>query len=500
MGNPPWQEATIEENAFWARHYPGLRSLGQRDQEAEKERLRRRRPDLVLLYENEVRENQRLRKVLTGGTYPGMGTGDPDLYKAFCWRFWHLTAKKGGRVGVVLPRSALAAKGSENFRKEVYKHAANIDVTMLLNNQNWVFSEVHPQYSIGLACIKHGMPENESITLQGPYISEAKFYEGIGKKPAAFESFDVLNWNDSASLPLLPTEESIGVFAQLRKSPRLDLDVMGQWRARPDSELHATNEKPLMDLRSVECPNGFWPVYKGESFNLWNSDTGTYYAWADPEVVCRRLQRKRLRGGNNKRSAHSEFPLHYLKDRATLPCFAPRVAFRDITNRTNQRTVIACLVPPRVFITNKGPYLLWPRGDVKDQTYLLGILSSIPLDWYARRFVEINVNFFIFNPFPIPRPTRGNVLWQRVVQLAGRLACPDERFSTWADAVGVEYGPLAADEKEDMVHELDATVAHLYGLSEQQLEHIFETFHVGWDYQTRLDEVLKHFQKWRGRK
>ncbi|MDE2722627.1 MAG: hypothetical protein OXI59_04550 [Gemmatimonadota bacterium] len=85
------------------------------------------------------------------------------------------------------------------------------------------------------------------------------------------------------------------------------------------------------------------------------------------------------------------------------------------------------------------------------------------------------------------------------MQLAGRLACPDERFSTWADAVGVEYGSLAADEKNDMIYELDAAVAHLYGLSEPQLVHIYETFHEGWDYQERLDGVLQHFHAWRGR-
>ena len=55
------------------------------------------------------------------------------------------------------------------------------------------------------------------------------------------------------------------------------------------------------------------------------------------------------------------------------------------------------------------------------------------------------------------------------------------------------------DEKEDMIHELDAVVAHLYGLSESQLVHIFETFHEGWDYQARLDSVLRHFHSWAGR-
>lgn len=241
----------------------------------------------------------------------------------------------------------------------------------------------------------------------------------------------------------------------------------------------------------------FWPVYKGESFNIWEPDTRIYYAWADPEPVLQWLNDKRLKAGKSRRdSPHREFPLEYLRDSSTLPCFAPRIAFRGITNQTNQRTVIACLVPPKVFITNAGPYFLWPRGDEKDQAFLLGILCSIPLDWYARRFVETNVNFFIINPFPIPRPTRDNAHWRRVVDLAGRLACPDDRFKGWGKAVGVPHGPLTGEEKNDMIHELDAVVAHLYGLSEAQLVHVFETFHEGWDYDERLNGVLRHFHTW----
>jgi len=240
--------------------------------------------------------------------------------------------------------------------------------------------------------------------------------------------------------------------------------------------------------------DGDWPVYKGASFNIWNPDTGTYYAWADPQPALDRLQQKRATSGKN--SVHREFPAEYLHDPSTLPCFRPRIAFRDVTGRTAQRTVIACLVPPKVFITNKGPYFLWPRGDKKDEAFLLGILCSIPLDWYARRFVELNVNFFIINSFPIPRPERDDPRWQRVVALAGRLACPDERFAEWAKAVGVACGPLAADEKQDMIHELDAVAARLYGLDERQLVHVFRTFHESWDHRSRLEGVLRHFRNW----
>ena len=439
LGNPPWQEATIEEHAFWARHFPGLRSMTARRRESEMRRLREERPDLVSLYERELEETTRMRKALVSGAYPGMGTGDPDLYKAFCWRFWRLTSADGGRIGVVLPRSALAAKGSTEFRKMMFDEAARVDVTMLVNNRQWVFQEVHPQYSIGLVCVKHGEVKEKSIYLRGPYASRCKFEAGVVKEPAAFYNTAVRNWNDSVSLPLLPHEESVDVFAQLRKVPRLDLDVAGQWRARPDSELHATAQKPLMDLVSKECPDGFWPVYKGESFDLWTPDTGTYYAWADPEPVMEWIQSKRLRGGRNRRSPHSEFSPDHLGNRETLPCFAPRVAFRDVSRATDTRTVRVALVPPEVFITNKGPYFLWPRGEETDQAFLLGVLASIPLDWYARRFVEVNLNYFILNPFPIPRPDRENAYWQRVVELAGRLACPEDRFAAWAETVGVDF-------------------------------------------------------------
>jgi hypothetical protein len=177
----------------------------------------------------------------------------------------------------------------------------------------------------------------------------------------------------------------------------------------------------------------------------------------------------------------------------------PRIAFHDVARNTDTRTVKVALIPPKVFITNKGPYFLFPRGDQRDEAFLLGILASIPLDWYARRFVELNLNFFILNPFPIPRPTRNDPLWQRTVALAGRLACPDKRFAKWGKAVGVEYGKLDANEKDDMIAELDAVVAHLYGLTEPQLTHIFETFHEGWDYQPRLKAVMKHYKNWASR-
>jgi hypothetical protein len=496
LGNPPWEEATLERHAFWARHFPGLRALRPREREAELAKLEEERPDLLKQYEAELADAQATRDALMSGGYAGMGTGDPDLYKGFTWRFLTLAAAEGGRIGVVLPRSAMNAKGSEDFRKTLFKTARTLDVCMLLNSGRWLF-DMEPRYTVGLVAIEKRPTGTEAdVLLRGPFPSLARFNAGATKPPYVLKAADVQAWTDSASLPLLPSEQSMEVFVQLRKAPRLDLNQPGQWRVRPHRELDATNDRALMDLESEDCPKGFWPVFTGESFDLWTPDTGSYFGWADPDELVPYLFQKRQRGGRLASSPFSEFDRRALQDKRTLPCMNPRIAFRDVTNRTNRRTTVVALLPPKVFLTNKAPYLLWPRGDEQDQAFLLGVLSSIPLDWYARRFVETNMNFFIFNPLPVPRPPRTSRLWQRCVAVAGRLASPDRRFAAWARAVGVDCGPLDDGEKYDAIAELDAVVAHLYGLSEAQLVHVFETFHEGWDFASRLKAVLKHFHAW----
>ena len=150
--------------------------------------------------------------------------------------------------------------------------------------------------------------------------------------PAEFTGEEVRGWTDTASLPLLPTEQSLEVFVQLRKAPRLDLVDTNSWRARPHTELHATNDKGLMDLKSESRPRGFWPVFAGESFDIWVPDTGRYYAWANLHEVVEHLQAKRLRGQRLTTSPYFEFqhekPDAWWRNKNTLPCYQPRVVPR----------------------------------------------------------------------------------------------------------------------------------------------------------------------------
>jgi hypothetical protein len=490
LGNPPWEEVMVEEPKFWLRVRPGLLGLKPAELKAEIARLRSERADLLPELQREIDAVDALRKVLLSGPYPGLGTGDVDLYQAFAWRYWHLL-REGGTLALITPRSLLNAAGTAEWRRSVLPFARS-EIVGLLNNRQWVFL-IHPQYSMSLSAITK--TPSGKVEIAGPFASEADFLAGR-------DSLGVLDFaalseaSENAALPNLPDAAAVEIFAQLRKSPRLDERRRG-WDFRPVAEFHATNDRPTFDA-GPEKP-GLLPVRGGAGFDLWTPETNEIYAWANLDTVRAALQAKRRRQIGLKSSAFYGKPDAWAADPMTLPFRHPRIAFRDVTNATNTRTSVAALVPPETLLVNSAPWLFAYDGDPRAEAYLIGVVSSIPLDWYARKYVELHMNLHIFNGLPIPTYRPGTVLVDRAVHIAGSLAAVDGRYRDWAAEVGVEVGS-AKDEpmKSGLVAELDALVSLLYGLTEDQVQHVFATFHRGWDYQERLDAVLEHYAKWKG--
>ena len=97
----------------------------------------------------------------------------------------------------------------------------------------------------------------------------------------------------------------------------------------------------------------------------------------------------------------------------------------------------------------------------------------------------------------VPNPSISEKKFQRVVNISGRLAAVDNRFASWAEKVGVPVGSVKSQtEKESLLAELDAVVAHLYGFDTDDLEVIWDTFHTTVDHLPNLDAVLDHFERW----
>ncbi len=509
LGNPPWDKIFADESVFWTRYISGFKGYPQDERKKLVKQRKEDYPTLVDLLEQEKDKQQRLLTVLNRGTYgekdKGFGSGHPDLHKVFAWRYWQLLVEpqgernQGGHLGIVVPRSLLNSEGSKGFRKTIFRSTQYISITTILNKNKWCFTDLHGQYVVVLLAFQKNLQGSDAIIAMHPVCDNRPTFDTLASAiPIEIKMSEATKSNTTATLPSFTSPHSPAVFSKLRLSPSLGLDDPSSWRTRPYQELNATTDQPFMDMKMKQSSKDKWPVYKGESFDIWQADTGSYYAWAQPQPIMDMLQRKRLRRVKN--SPSSEFSIEDIKKPETLPCLSPRIAFRLITNATNTRTMICSLIPPKVFCQNSAPVFLFPRGDEREQTYLLGILCSRPLDWFARRFVELNMNHHIINNFPIPRPSRADPLRLRVIELAGLLACQDARLQAWATTIGVASAPLDEVKKQEMTTELDAIAAHLYGLSREQLKHIFATFHEGWqsrpDYKPTLAQTLAHYDAW----
>lgn len=493
LGNPPWEKLQVEEHSFFALRYPGLRGLTQSDAEAKSAAIKAEMPELVAEYERETERVRALKQALSLGPYPGMTAGRPDLYKAFAWRMPALV-RDGGRIGVVLPRKAVEASGTADWRIAMLESADFEDVTVLTNSGGWVFDQVHAQLTIVLIALRKSVPDGgASVKVRGPYHSRPEYEDGLGSPASLMCAEDVMGWSESAAFPLLSSPEDTRTFLSMRRHPKLS-DPEPGWSVRGLRELNASDDKEHFIFG--DAPVGSWPVYKGDSFDLWQPRTGSVYAAAQPDEIVRVLQSRRNNQVRNRRSAFFEMDAAWAGNTHTLPCMAPRLAWRDSTNRTNLRTIVTALIPPKTVLVHQAYYLFWREGMPSVQAYVLGVLSSMIFDWFARQVIESHATVEFMNAAPVPRPPEQDPLRLRVIDLSVALTRTEAAYEEWVRATGSKVAAIAEAARPDAEAELDAVVALLYGLSTAEVQHIYATFARGHDLTDRAGNVLAHYTTW----
>ncbi len=184
--------------------------------------------------------------------------------------------------------------------------------------------------------------------------------------------------------------------------------------------------------------------------------------------------------------------LHHLLDTRS-----PRwlMGWRDITNATNERTVIASVLP-RGAVGNNLPLMLFSEDRAASEcAALLGNLCSITLDYVARHKVGgTHLNFFIYKQLPIlPADAYSESDLLHIVPHVLELTFTADDLSGWAQDLASsfvarfpQHPPLLADpanptpfpynptRRAQLRAELDARYARLYGLTRAELEYILD--------------------------
>ena len=477
IGNPPWEVVLVHELTFFAMHDPGLRGVrSEQERDARIQALVDRFPHLAeeLATQRKIVQTQRSFFKPENG-YDIQGAGQLDLYELFCERYMTL-ARVGGRIGVVLPRVAFLGKGNRGFRRWLFKSCEAERLDFILNNRNWCFP-THPQYTIALMAVRvTPPPKGAAVTVSGPSASLEEFTNNAQGPGVRILLDDLARWTPSPAgdpsgepsweVPLLPTHDHARILAQIRRGPRFDRWATAHAGVFPvQGDMNETTDSAMRSTRS-----GI-PVWKGGSFDQYDPHGRDPAGYADWDELLAFLQRKRL---SPRSGFAARFPRAALSDPATHPIHRPRVAFRDVSRATDSRTVRACLAPPRTALVHSAPYLVFPRNDIAEQAYVLGVLNSLPFDWQARRFVEEHLYFFILDLLCFP--PEDSVDMVGIARRAARLSCVDSRFAEFAGAAGVPCGPLVREERDALRAEIDALVAHAYGLAAEDLEIVFSDF------------------------
>ena len=193
---------------------------------------------------------------------------------------------------------------------------------------------------------------------------------------------------------------------------------------------------------------------------------------------------------------------------------APRwlMGWRDITNATNERTVIASVVP-RVGVGNKIP-LFFPAPHIcaAQAAALLGNLSALALDFVARqRIGGTTLNYFYMKQFPVLPPdiyTPADLAL--IVPRMLELTHTAHDMHAWANDLLAAFPqadprppeqrhtplppfPWHPEHRAQTCAELDAHYARLYGLTREELRYILDPADVlGPDYPSETFRVLKN--------
>jgi hypothetical protein len=460
VGNPPWNEITIERLAFYGLFRPGLRGLSSREREPAIADLVSKRPELedrLTLLQNQAEVERRFFRA--SPDYPSM-SGDPDLYKFFCLRYGALLRSRG-RLGVVLPRSTFTTQGSQGFRTWLFEDTTCERIDLLENKARWAF-DAEPRYTVALVAAERAEPPSDHRVRVAGVSKSLVQWEAKAASPGlsyAREAFGP-GW----TVPLLGDQAEVDLLAKVRVGTPFAVGGR-RWSCFPVAELHETNDK------------GFWegqrsgrPLWKGESFDQYDPNGAEARMCPASSEVLKKVRKPRPGGESLLGTA----PLAIRQAAVRAEEGHPRVAFRDVSRATDSRTVRAALVPGDIFLTNTAPYLAFIDGDWPARLACLGVLNSLPFDWQARRFVETHMNFFILEGLVVPKLDEAAAA--KLAELATRLSCVDERYAEVAEAMGLNLEPLPPQKRLLLRAEADGIVIRAWGLTRADVEALLADF------------------------
>lgn len=501
LGNPPWERIKLQEKEWFALRRPDIANAA--NAAARRRMINSLATDDPVLYKSfldAIRQaDGESQFVRSSGRFPLCGRGDINTYTIFA-ETNRLVLGSAGRVGCIVP-SGIATDDTTKFFFQELMDSRSLVSLYDFENRHAIFPGVHRSYKFCLLTLSgSSRPVKEGAEFVFFAHSVADLREEDRRFTLSAEDLALLNPN-TRTCPIFRGKRD----AELTKSIYRRVPVLvreGPPEENPwgvtflrmldmanDSNAFRTRQQLEADGWTLDgniFRNGadaYLPLYEAKMIHHFDHRWATYEGTetrdvtpsekADPNFIV--LPRYWVPEGEVDDRLRGKWSHPWL------------LGWRDITNTTNERTVIASVLPK--YGCGDTVLLMFPSVDLAlDSALIPACLDSYALDYVARQKVGgTHLKYHVFKQLPVLAPSAysGPAPWNAGETIRSWMSCrvlelvySARDLRPCANELGHAGPPLSWNEHRrfPLRCELDAAIFHLYGLTRDEVDYIMGTF------------------------
>ncbi len=378
---------------------------------------------------------------------------DVNLFKLFVEQAVHLL-RPGGQCGIVIPSGIYTDLGTKKLREMLFAET-QLQGLFGFENRKEIFEGVDCRFKFAVLTFEKGGNTKEfPAAFMRHDVADLTRFPHEGALTIKVDLVKRLS-PDSLSVMEFKSEKDVRIAEKMLAHPLLGDESAAGWRLELHREFNMTDDAPLFQK---EPTTNSLPLFEGKMIWHFSHTLAEPRFWVDGKKGRRALLGRQPDAGQQ---------LGFQKY---------RMAYRSVASNTNERSMIATVIPP-CFTGNSVN--ICESLDQKDQLFCVAVLDSFAIDWFLRQKVTTNINMFFVYQLPVPRLSSADAAFGPIVKRAAQLICTTPEFDALAKEVGMgshKSGVTALAARAQLRAELDGLIAHLYGLTETEFTHILTTF------------------------
>lgn len=486
LGNPPWDTLSPDAKEFFAGYNPEVRFRDEKGQKA-----------LIadLLAEREIKQKwEQYRRELFGlvhflkesGRYVlyaegNLGKGDFNIYRMFV-ELALRSVRQGGRCAQLVPEGIYNGANCAAIRAELLTRARWERLLGFENARGIWFDGIDTRmkfalYTAAVPGVTERLPVRFGIRTLDDLAAAARG-ETLGLPVNLIYEFSP----DALAVMEFGDQRDIDIAAKMyARWPKFGDESAGPPVREYMREVDMGNDRDLF----TEDPAGL-PLYEGRMVDQYDHRAKGYRSGRG-----RAAEWVLLEFGQPGKSIQPQWRIlrQRVPDKVVPRLAKYRVGFCDVTSPTNERSLVATLIPPGCVAGDKVPTVSFAAEDEWALTVWLAVANSFAMDYIARKKVALKMSYTVLDSLPFPRVGGTDPIAKTLVPLVIRLACCGPEMTAfwnaragegWCEPVSADGSPPGAEDPDERFHlraQIDAIVARdVFGLTKDELACILDTF------------------------